>query len=486
MTKVTVLLPLLSCHQRSARLSPDGVSAASAGKFVKSQALPRILLAIATLASLSIGRAEENAVPAGDYVSRAEYDKLKSEHEAMKQEVEALKATVKQLTASIAQSPAPPKPAGEAKQVVGVPSEAATEELRQEVETLKTQVKETLPGTMKFLLAGFGSAGFTARSGEDPFFDAAFNPIFLWRPTDRLFFQAELELGFDNGETTVELPIAEAAYLLNDYMTIDVGRFLNPTNFFIERLHPDWINKMPDKPLAVFDGLLPESELGAQLRGVIPIGPTKLEYVAFVANAPDLITESDDFSEIGMLDFDNTSNFGGHVAVGGHVGFIPIPQLEIGYGIQRSKVGPRDRAVENILQSVDLNIVTDSALLKGLITARAQWVWSHVEHFVFDPDGEQGFGPLTYNNNRNGGYAQLSYRPIHIDNDIIKKFEPVVRYDRLNQLHTPVGFDEQRWSFGLDYWLTPSAVLKIAYELDDKNGGARDQDAFLIQAALGF
>ena len=125
MTKITVLLPLLSCHQRSARLSPDGVSAASAGKFVKSQALPRILLAIATLASLSIGRAEENAVPAGDYVSRAEYDKLKSEHEAMKQEVEALKATVKQLTENAAKAPAPPKPAGEGKQVAGAPSEAA-------------------------------------------------------------------------------------------------------------------------------------------------------------------------------------------------------------------------------------------------------------------------------------------------------------------------------------------------------------------------
>src|SRR5437867_6421505 len=376
--------------------------------------------------------------PSSDYVSRAEYDKLKLEHEAMKQELDVLKATVQQMTAGAArapaEAPASQKGVSEEKQVVTVPPEAATEELRQEVETLKTQVKETFPGTTKFLLAGYGTAGFTARSGEDPFFDAAFNAIFLWKLTDRLFFEGELELEFENEETTINLEIAQASDLLNDYMTIGVGRFLNPTDYFVERQHMNWVNKLPDKPLAVYDGLLPESELGAQLRGVIPIGPTKLEYVAFVANAPDLITESDDFSEIGMLDFDNTSNFGGHVAVGGHVGFIPIPQLEIGYGIQRSKVGPRDRAVENILQSVDLNIVTDSALLKGLITARAQWVWSHVEHFVFDPDGEQGFGPLTFNNNRNGGYAQLSYRPIHIDNDIIKKFEPVVRYDRLNQL----------------------------------------------------
>src|SRR6266540_2058100 len=298
--------------------------------------------------------------------------------------------------------------------------------------------------------------------------------------------EGELELEFEDNETTINLEIAQASYLLNDYMTIGVGRFLNPTNFFVERQHMNWVNKLPDKPLAVYDGLLPESEMGAQLRGVIPIGPTKLEYVGFVANAPGLITESDDFSEIGTLDFDNDSNFGGHVAVGGHVGFIPIPQIEVGYGIQRSKVGPRYQAVEAVLQSADFNYVQDSPLLKGLITARAQWVWSHVGHFVYDPTGEQGFGPLTFNNNRNGGYAQISYRPTHIDNDYLKNVEGVFRYDRFNQLHTPVGFDEQRFTIGLNYWLTPSAVLKLAYEFDDKNGGARDQDVFMMQAAVGF
>jgi len=50
----------------------------------------------------------------------------------------------------------------------------------------------------------------------------------------------------------------------------------------------------------------------------------------------------------------------------------------------------------------------------------------------------------------------------------------------------PVGFDEQRWTLGLNYWLTPSAVIKAAYEFDDKNGGARDQDAFMMQVAVGF
>src|SRR5437660_188625 len=431
--------------------------------------------------------AQKAGSSASDYVSRAEYDKLKTEHDAMKKELDALKTAVRQMangSAPAAPAEGPNPVPTSTKVAAGAPT--ATDQLAQEVDTLKTQVKETFPGTTKFLLAGYGTAGFTARSGEDPFFDAAFNALFLWKLTDRLCFEGEMELEFEDEATTINLEVAQASYLLNDYITIGVGRFLNPMNFFVERQHMNWVNKLPDKPLAVYDGLFPESELGGQLRGVIPIGPTKLEYAAFVANAPGLITESDDFSEIGMLDFDNDANFGGHVAVGGHIGFIPIPQLEIGYGIQRSKVGPRDHAVENLLQSADFNFVSDSPFLKGLINFRAQWGWSHVGDFVYDPDGSQGFGPLEFNNNRNGGYAQLSYRPTHIDNDIIKNFEGVFRYDRLNQLHTPVGFDEQRWTLGLNYWLTPSTVIKAAYEFDDKNGGARDQDAFMMQVAVGF
>src|SRR5205809_2830484 len=201
-----------------------------------------ILCGLAAMALLAIRLTlhAQDAPPPVDYVSRAEYDKLKAEHEAMKQELDALKATVQQMTVGAARAPAeaaPGKVVSEGKQVVTVPPEAATEELRQEVETLKTQVKETFPGTTKFLLGGYGTAGFTARSGEDPFFDAAFNAIFLFKMTDRLFFEGELEFEFEDNETTTNLEIAQISYLLNDYMTIGVGRFLNPTNFFVERQH---------------------------------------------------------------------------------------------------------------------------------------------------------------------------------------------------------------------------------------------------------
>src|SRR5437762_1212265 len=331
---------------------------------IVSQTTARAFAALIWLFIPFAATAQETASspPSSDYVSRAEYDKLKAEHEAMKQEMEALKATVQQIEkgrtpAAPAEGPSTAETkTPEGKQVVaGTTSQAATDELRQEVDALRTEVKETFPGTTKFLVAGYGTSTFEAKSGEDPFFDATFNAFFLWKLSDRLLFEGEIEFEFEDGNTTTNLEIAQASYLLNDYMTIGVGRFLNPMNYFVERQHMGWVNKFPDKPLAVYDGLLPESDIGAQLRGVIPIGPTKLEYAAFVANAPNLITTPDD--TLGTLDFANTANHGGHVTVGGHVGFIPIPELEVGYGIRRSKVGPRDEAVEAILQSVDLNYV---------------------------------------------------------------------------------------------------------------------------------
>ena len=452
-----------------------------------------VLLSMLAL-SPPLAYAQDSPSPGENYVSREEYDKLKAEHESMKQELEQLKAAVRQMAngtapATPAEGPstkAAAKSSSEGKQVVTETTSSDIGALQEEVESLKADVKGLIPGSTKFLLAGYGTGSFIAKSGEDPTFDATFNAFLLWKLTDRLLFEGEVEFEFEDGNTTTNLEIAQASYLLNDYMTIGVGRFLNPMNYFVERQHMGWVNKFPDKPLAVYDGLLPESDLGAQLRGVIPIGPTKLEYAGFVINAPNLITMPDgDFSTLGMLDFGNTANHGGHVAVGGHVGFIPIPQLEIGYGVQRSMVGPRDHAVENLLQSADFNFVADSPMLKGLINFRAQWVWSHIGRFVYDPAGAQGFGPVAFSTNPNGGYVQLAYRPTGFGN-VIKNFEPVVRYDRFNQLHTPVGYDEERWSFGLDYWITASAVIKAAYEIDNKNNGARDQDAFMLQVAVGF
>ena len=86
----------------------------------------------------------------------------------------------------------------------GAPSsqtQAAIAELQAEVDELKGKARESFPGTTKFLLAGYGSAGFTALHGHDAVFTASFNPILIWKITDRLIFEGELELELEGSDT---------------------------------------------------------------------------------------------------------------------------------------------------------------------------------------------------------------------------------------------------------------------------------------------
>ena len=367
----------------------------------------------------------------------------------------------------------------------------ALDDLGKEVKQLKEMAKESFPGSSKLLLTGYGSAGFTAQDhGGDNLFSATLNPILLWKLSDRLLFEGEFEAELEGHETSLALEIAQLSYLLNDYMTLGVGKFLDPMNYFVERQHMAWVNKLPDKPLAVYDGLLPESSVGLQIRGAIPAGSRKFGYAVYVANAPELRvdTGSNEAADLGTLEFDNFDNVSKHVAVGGRVGFFPIPELEVGYGIRYADVTPPDSPnhVNALLQSVDLSYVRDSAALKGIVNLKFQWVWSQVDRTTYDAAGDVG-GPFIFKNERDGGYVQLAYRPSRLENRWIKNLEPVMRYDMLNQARTPTGVDERRLTLGLNYWLGPSTLFKVAYEFDHQKGPSADRhDAILVQFATGF
>src|SRR5205814_820642 len=183
-------------------------------------------------------RAEEAA---GEYVSRQEYEELKAELLAMKKELAGLK---KARHAEPNQES--PK------------SQAAVADSGKVVTPPAAPLAEPILGTTKFHIGGFGTATFEARNGDVSNFSATFNPIFLWELTPKLLFESRLEIEPSGSGTNLELEYAELTYLLNDYMTLGAGEFLTPSNVFVERFEALWINKMPDRPLAVYDGILPE------------------------------------------------------------------------------------------------------------------------------------------------------------------------------------------------------------------------------------
>jgi hypothetical protein len=72
----------------------------------------------------------------------------------------------------------------------------------------------------------------------------------------------------------------------------------------------------------------------------------------------------------------------------------------------------------------------------------------------------------------------------------LKNLEAVVRFDVLNRPHQALDpVDDRRWTLGLDYWMTPSAVVKLAYEWDkrsDPTAPAVHANGVLLQFAMGF
>ena len=432
----------------------------------------RLVLAWCVLLA-GVGPAFAQETPdTGNYVSREEY-------EALKKEVEELKATIAAL-----QTPPATQPAEE--------PEARYQELRDRVtQDILAKLPGEMSGTTLWMIVGDASAGFISPDDADSTFTVDFSPLFLWQLQERLFLEAGVDFSLsndpngDNAETNVDLGPADISYLLNDYVAIVGGQFPVPFGMYHTHLDPPWINKFPDDPLPFGDnGISPDLGLGVMATGAFPVGPTKFNYGVYVANGPVVLTSDSDTA--GSLSFEDWNDVNNNKSVGGRIGFLPIPSLEIGYSIQCARVNPDGfHEVNALLQALDLNFVRDFAPLQGRVTVRSEWVWSNVDKATYLPQPPLGLG-RRFDNDRNGGYVELAYRPSMLESKILRKLEFAVRYDILRASgQAPGGGTEHRWAVGLDYWINPNAVIKTAYVIDDKESGP-DQNVVMVQVGIGI
>jgi hypothetical protein len=446
-----------------------------------------VMLAVAlTLARIASG---EPAATSGDapppasgspnrgFVSREEYEALLRDQQALRAELDAVK---RERAAS--------QPATATSGTTDADVEAQIKAVRRDV----AQLQRLAPGFDQFLIAGDAAFGFSVLRHTNSTFSASISPLLLWRPTDKLLIEAAFDIGIDtdaqgqSSSTSFDLTIANASYEVNDYLVVGGGLFVVPFGVYHNHFDPPWINKLPDDPLAWGDAAItPGSEVGIFARGAIPAGPMKLTYDVYVANGPSLVTNDADAA--GSLNFDDFTDLNGNKAVGGRIGIIPMPDMEAGYSIQFSEPNPSGfHRVHALLQAVDFNYRPLIPAIRGVIDLRGEYAWSNVSTATFDPAGSLNFGPTRFHNRRDGGYFQVAYRPTMLDNKVLRRFELVGRYDFLNTpLQSPGGDHEHRLTLGIDYWVAPSAVFKIAYEFDDKKVGQR-QDGFLAQFGIGF
>ena len=136
-----------------------------------------------------------------DYVTQEQYDALRRDFETLKAEMRADRQN----------EPATASGQGEA----DGPTWLDLERTRLRMDAIEATLEESRAGLSNFMVTGFAFTRFVNAERMDSTFTAKFVPLFLWQPTDRLLFQAEIEFGLDGqGETEVELAYAEASYLL--------------------------------------------------------------------------------------------------------------------------------------------------------------------------------------------------------------------------------------------------------------------------------
>ena len=128
-------------------------------------------------------------------------------------------------------------------------SEGSSASLAQEV----AEIKAFLEGNSKsdFQIAGYASIDWTDAQGSDNEFSGVkFAPIFHYQYGNLFQFEGELEITIqDDGEIQTELEYVAGTLFLNDYVGLQMGKFMSPMRQFVQNLHSSWSNKLPSAPL---------------------------------------------------------------------------------------------------------------------------------------------------------------------------------------------------------------------------------------------
>jgi hypothetical protein len=351
-----------------------------------------------------------------------------------------------------------------------------------------------------FTMVGDAEVQFGKTAGQHSAFELAdFAPIFLFRASDDVLFEAGFDINLNNNadvngnrapgsSTSVSLSFATLDYVLNDYMTLVAGQMLLPLGTYSER-NAGWLNKIPDDPL-VCDDLIPESGAGVQLRGAVPVGESgqMATYAAFVDNGPSS-GASNSIANAGALDLagnvGNAPNWHANPSGGGRLGwfypFKPHYDFELGLSGQTgewSDSGNRKWSAG----------VVDAALHIGPnVEVKGQYIQTWVQ--------TDDLGKIE----PKGWYLQAAYKlaGLGLEMPYINNFELVGRYDRENDDGLFGGgagaTKTDRYTAGLIYYLSNTLLFEADYEWWRSHGpspqpfnGPSAPNSFVLQLSYGF
>jgi len=377
------------------------------------------------------------------------------------------------------------------------------QKLKQEIEQLKNQINTNKPGVSRFLLRGYAHSGLQITDEEFSFVGGSFNPLFIYKQSDRLLFESEWELELAGGEIELGVEYANMSYLVSKTLTFRAGKILVPFGIFVPNLHPAWINKFPTAPLgAGHDGIIPSSDIGLELRGGSYLGNFKINYSVYALNGAQLNDGEEEPEEAGILHHAIFPDNNKGKTIGGRIGLFPFhdSSLELGFSGMYGKVGAKDTDLEDVNAlhyAIDLSYVKTLSAMSSVLDLKAQYNGLNVDDANY-PFHENPDDLVTFDNNSTAWFAQLSLRPALVENNVVRQLEFAGRYSALK---TPEGSewetDQTQIDLGVNYWVDWRTLFKVSYRIsnggDDHeeeeeagHGGGVEGNALFIHWAIGF
>lgn len=357
--------------------------------------------------------------------------------------------------------------------------------------------------THDFQLSGYMSATYFEGENNVSNFSTSFSPIFLYKATKRLLFEAELSLGFDDEETKVELEYSQLDYMMGDNISLVVGKFLLPFGIFGERGHPSWINKSATPPLIyaghhgrTFHGaIIPVLfDFGVQVRGGFNFGGAQWNYAVYVVNGPKARTSSgEDEHAHGMGDQfpvswgPSASDDNQNKATGFRVAVLPASTLEIGLSYYTGKISYLKLDDEGQLPGLPAQNPISLSMLDvtwrpGLFRLTLEYLnqdTKKLEPYVeaVNEDTNLVTEGVIPPDKTIGWYVEGSHR--------FGRLEPVIRFGQVTRDSVDLG---SQTTIGINWWILSSLVVKLSVVRDEEieDGVVEEFDNLYVQIAFGF
>jgi hypothetical protein len=339
-------------------------------------------------------------------------------------------------------------------------------------------------GQNKFAIFGNGEMTFVANKDNVQFGDVNFKPIFLWKISDQLFVESEVEFETGEGSLDIGLEYLNMVFIANKYITLHAGRFLPKFGAYRGRFGEGFLNRFATDPVGFGDGGIGAmNEVGIGAQGGFGIGDSKVNYDLYLSNGPILLTDS---ANAGQFEYEGYIGNNKGKAVGGRIGFLPLTNssLEVGYSFQhKSDTGDPGSKYENVgvfMQAIDLNYYGHLTSLKSDVRLMAEWKYQKVDNATYY---DANSNPYTFDNSPSTYYVAGTFRPVHVHNIFVHNLELAARY---SSFKTPAeapwgGPEKDQFAISLDYWLKWNSLVKLTYQTQ-----TNEVNTFYGQVVFGF